>query len=295
MKVLDPSSAWQVGLREGVRVAGWLGVLCCLIVAPGVLRAAQPGDLILNEFNAVTTGNFLGLGSGSDSFLGVVPGNGGNWVELVVVADHLDVRGWTLEWENADLDNNTGRLVFGQSLLWADLRAGTLITIREDDLGAPGFGALPTDLSFDPQAGDWWIHINADDVGHLFKLGFKVDNDGWAMRILDASSPANVVQDFVGENRPLWAGTAVSSSEVGKLKQNPSAAAAFAALQNYDDGDSSTFGSPNTWAGGALVQDLSTLRAQVLAPPAPVPGLLPGLLVLLAALLGFVAFRVLRV
>ena len=52
--------------------------------------------LILNEYNAVSPGNYLD-NSNSDTYWGRVLGNGGDWFELVVTQDHVDVRGWELE------------------------------------------------------------------------------------------------------------------------------------------------------------------------------------------------------
>jgi hypothetical protein len=201
-----------------------------------------------------------------DPFLGVVRGNGGNWIELVVITDHLDIRGWTLEWMNADPD--AGSVVFQPHTIWSDLRSGTIITIREDDLSPPGFGVLLTDLSYDPANGDWWIHANVDDLNVVLQTGFKVDDDDWRMRILDESS--GVVQDWIGEGTALWGGGGgVGNDEVGKLEQDPSAAAATAPpVPAYNDGTTSTFGAPNRWSMNTLEQDFSTLRA-VAAPPIP--------------------------
>ena len=51
-------------------------------------------DVILNEYNAVIGSKFLGGGDGSDSYFGKVEGNGGDWFELVVITDQLDMRNW---------------------------------------------------------------------------------------------------------------------------------------------------------------------------------------------------------
>ena len=244
--------------------------LALLLGSADAAHAGSPGDLILNEFNACGDALFLKNG-GSDSFMGVVQGNGGNWFELVVVADHLDIRGWKLEWQNTDPD--AGSISFQNHSIWSDLRSGTIITIREDDLSPPGFGVLLSDLGYDPQNGDWWIHANVDDLTVLFQTGFKVDDDNWSMRILD--DQATVIQDFVGEATALWAGTGgVGSDEVGKLEENPSAAAATSLpVPLYNDGTTSTFGSENAWNPGSQTQDFSALRESVLVP---VPALGPG-------------------
>jgi hypothetical protein len=211
-----------------------------------------------------------------DSFLGFFQGNGGNWIELVVVADHLDIRGWTLEWHNGDPDQ--GRVSFQSHSIWSDLRSGTIITIREDDLSPPGYGRLLSDLSYDPENGDWWIHANVDDATVVTQFGFKTDNDNWSMRIWDGAvtcpappsvctgvGPTAVIQDWVGEGTGLWGGGGgVGSDEVGKLEQDPSAAAATTPpTPMYNDGTSSTYGSENLWATGTILQDFSALRAVI--------------------------------
>ncbi|MCD8535228.1 MAG: hypothetical protein LR011_10775 [Verrucomicrobia bacterium] len=66
---------------------------------------AQP--IVLNEFNAVGSTRMLKDGA-SDLTLGTVAGNGGNWIEFVVVEDHADIRGLELRWaeETTDLPPN---------------------------------------------------------------------------------------------------------------------------------------------------------------------------------------------
>jgi hypothetical protein len=270
------------------RIPGVLGLiaLALLMGSANLALAGNQGDLILNEINAVSDSNILKDG-GEDSFLGQVQGNGGNWLELVVIADHLDIRAWTLEWANDDPDGGT--VVFSNHSIWSDLRSGTIITIREDDLSPPGYGVLLSDLSYDPTGGDWWIHANVDDEELLAQDGFKVDDDCWRMRILDAESA--VIQGWVGEQdqgppacpaNNLWGGTGnLSNTEVGKLEQDPSRAAAYPPASPYNDGTSSTFGSGNVWQEGVLTQDFSALRDAISVPALTTKGaaLLVGLLV----------------
>ena len=257
---------------------GALG-LCALALIVGSANSAlagSQGDLILNEFNAVGGTFFLGNGS-SDTYFGTVQGNGGNWYELVVITDHLDVRGWTLDWRNADPDS--GSVIFQDNPIWSDLRSGTIITIREDDLAPPGHGVILTDLSYDPMNGDWWIHVNVDDITVVNQFGFKVDNDNWQMRIVDES--LTIIQDWTGESTALWGGTGgVGRDEVGKLEQDPSSAAAFQPpAPAYNDGKTSTFGEENQWMGGAFTQDFCALRDPVLGNPvcAAIPPEVPAI------------------
>ena len=250
----------------------WIG----LSLTPGGAKVAITG-LSGVGVHSITLPSELG-----DPFFGIVRGNGGNWIELVVIADHLDIRGWRLEWMNADLVSNSGTVTFQNHDIWSDLRSGTIITIREDDLSPPGFGVMLSDLSYDPPNGDWWIHANVDDLQVVLQAGFKVDDDDWRMRILD--SGLTVIQDFIGEGTALWGGGGgVGNDEVGKLEQDPSAAAATAPpVPAYNDGTSSTFGSENRWAANSSQQDFSALRDAV---SASVPALTTKGAALLAALL----------
>ena len=59
------------------------------------LSASEP--ILLNEYNAVGGSKFL-KDDKSDSTLGRIEGNGGNWIEFVVTTDHADIRGLQLRW-----------------------------------------------------------------------------------------------------------------------------------------------------------------------------------------------------
>jgi hypothetical protein len=94
---------------------------------------------VLNEYNAVDALGYLGGGTAtgdatgafsSDAFFGRVAGNGGDWMEFVVVTDHVDMRGWRLDWEEV-ADAQFGTVTLSQAPFWADVRAGTILTFTE--------------------------------------------------------------------------------------------------------------------------------------------------------------------
>lgn len=272
----------------------------CLIAPATTLllaSAALGQGLVLTEYNAVGSTKFLQINQtdkdeGFDSWFGRVQGNGGNWVELVVTQDHLDVRGWKLHWAetlNTVTDGTTpwftdgttvakeqGIITFSNNPVWSDLRAGTIITICEfGSEGVVGNRGKDIDLSFEPCRGDWWI--NGVTFGHpeLFttitnKTGdgpgnFSTGNNGWLMEIRDASGNLRMGQR--GEGAAGWGGSGVNSEEAAKLKGQPSD---DSTNLEWDDGDVSHFGTPNSW--GSLVylecrdvQDFSPLRDAVLA------------------------------
>ncbi|MCA9189051.1 MAG: dockerin type I domain-containing protein [Pirellulaceae bacterium] len=159
-------------------------------------------------------------------------GNGGDWIELVVTEDHTDLRGYTLFWAyDSDDDDSAlpileragnnpderGFIRFSSDVSFADLRAGTIITLSEDatldevsdpyPLGPadPLLAAdtnydydLSTDTSFDPYTNhDWNVHYYVDesqlDLGNATQYfeaysDIKVTSDTWQIMVFDASN-----------------------------------------------------------------------------------------------------------
>ena len=206
---------------------------------PGSQNLVREAALILNEYNAVAPDMLLD-NNGIDSYFGRVLGNGGDWFELVVTHDHLNIQNWELE-----ITDDTGGP--GQTMqtftfsptsnLWADLRAGTIITFSD---------TVPTNTSYHPPTGDWWININAPTL--------EVSHRDWQITILDGQD--KIVFGPAGEGiNPV---SMVNNEEVCKLEEDPSQF--IGPLSNYNDGTSSTFGQPNKWAVGSLEQDFTQLR-----------------------------------
>ena len=256
-------------------------ILAVVLGCAGGLNAA---DLILNEYNAVGNNSWLdcdgphcptcgGPPCKEDLFcFGRIEGNGGNWFELVVTRNHLDIRGWQLEWTEDPADPrdpaDAGKLTLTDDLLWTDLRGGTIITFIELDRVAGGWD---TDTSYDPDAGDWWINIATLDYEGMPQTqyvttttnvvgdgpgNFSVGRRNWQLTIRDADS--NVVFGPCGEGAPGEAAD-VSNEEVFKLEEDPGPDI-HPVDSAYRDGTSSTFGHPNIWSGGDNQQDFGLLR-----------------------------------
>ncbi len=215
--------------------------------------------VILNEYNAVASDSFLNGGNAaadddggraSDVYFGRIQGNGGDWFELVVIADHLDMRMWKLDIYDNGLLNVT--LDLTNHPIWSDLRSGTVITVSED---------VPSETSYNPEAGDWWINVQANnsaDGQYIKASNFPVSNNSWQLRIRNAAGA--VVFGPAGEG--VSPNSGVGSTEIFRLKADPSDSIT-ANSSSYDGGkDFSTFGAPNHWGD----QDFSTLRKV-----APVP------------------------
>ena len=216
-------------------------------------------NVILNEYNAVDAAGYLGGGTfaadasgdrASDSYFGRVIGNGGDWFELVVITDHLDMRNWKLDIFQSDVLDET--LDLTDHSIWSDLRSGTIITIGED---------LPSDISYNPAAGDWWIHAQArNDADGLYveASSFPVSSSNWQLQIRDADG-LNV---FGPAGEGISPTSGIGSDEVFKLQTTPSGIITANSADYDGDKKLSTFGEANHWGQ----QNLSLLRTVVPAP-----------------------------
>jgi len=214
---------------------------------------AWAADVILNEYNAVSASSYLNGGDSaadeengraSDVHFGRMRGNGGDWFELVVIKDHLDMRGWQLDlYEGGTLDET---LTLTSHAIWRDLRSGTIITVSED---------VASDISYDPAAGDWWINVQARDNAdglYIERSSFAVSSSNWQLRIRNAAG--TVIFGPAGEGVSPASG--IGGTEVCRLEADPSGTITPAS-DDYDDGsDFSTFGAPNRWGQ----QSVKTLR-----------------------------------
>ena len=211
-------------------------------------RPVWAASLILNEYNGVAPTSLLDNGAKSDPFFGPVQGNGGDWFELVVITDHLDIRGWQVI-----VDDNGGAsvatLTFSQDALLSDLRAGTILTVAEE---------VADDPSYDPATGDWWINFRAGTNGtgaYISATEFDVSNDNTKIEIKTGDGLA-----IFGPAGEAIVGVGVNGREVFKLEADPSALITPTS-DTYRDGTSSSFGAPNVFASGTQTQDFSKLRS----------------------------------
>jgi hypothetical protein len=243
-----------------------LQAVLVLSLLSGTLWAAE---VILNEYSAVGSTDFLGGGDSSadesgghasDTYFGRIPGNGGDWFEMVVIKDHLDVRGWLLDtFNNGKLDKT---LTLTSDPIWKDLRSGTIITVAED---------VPSDVSYDPAAGDWWINVQANkdaDGRYITASSFTVNATNWQLRIRNVGG--TVVFGPAGEG--VSPDVNVSGTEVFRLEAKPTASITPTSKDYDDASDLSTFGAPNRWG----VQDFNELRPVLPPTPASIKVLAPN-------------------
>jgi hypothetical protein len=251
---------------DALRRIAAVRALAALAAVVSLLDIAWASPLALNEYNAVSGSKYLNGGDElvdedgnspppADPFFGRIAGNGGDWFELVVVADGLDLRGWQLE--IADDGQVQPRLAFTDAPLWSSLEAGTIITVAEQ---------VADDPSYDPAGGDWWINVQAADPQdggtgqYITASNFPVSNDDWQLSIYDAAGirvfgPAG--EGIVGDDG-VASGIGVNSREMFALQVSP-AADIGRADPGYNDAIYSSFGQPNT-VMQMTVQDFTPLR-----------------------------------
>ncbi len=241
--------------------------------------SSDNNPVLVNEYNAVESDNFLNGGdasqdseggTASDTFFGRIEGNGGDWFELVVVGlgndgdanpatpvtpvagSSVDMRGWRIEIQSG---GDAETIVLSQAAYWASVPAGTLLTFTESNTKQGGLDTAinkTSDLSGDGYAwSNVWIHdpFFIDQGLSDFGGGIVIDNSDTNLLIYNSS--AELVYGPAGEGVNPASG--VGSDEIFKLEQDPTPAI-DTVFGNYQDGESSSFGGPNEWSGGNSVQ-----------------------------------------
>jgi len=210
----------------------------------------QKPYLILNEYNGVSSSEYL-KGDGNDSYFGRVLGNGGDWIELVVIKDRLDLRSAIIKIEENCQEIFSAKFPLIDTLGF--LRKGTLFTISNE----------PTNMSyfpFSPSSGDWYINFNIDDF---------IDRNG-TFNVGDKNTTITIIREDGAKFRLVKSGEGVigrdilDNKEVFKLRAEPTQESS--PYINYGDDNNSraisTFGSPNSWIdeNGTFTTQQMTIR-----------------------------------
>jgi hypothetical protein len=224
-----------------------------------VLSATSP--IILNEYNAVDAGEFLDGGgqndggAPSDPVLGRIEGNGGQWVEFVVTQT-TDFRGWTLKIEN---DARSRILKLSDHIALSNIAAGTILTFTNSKQTSP------TWLNRTTGSYTWsniWMHdaILIDQAKSTHPAGPTINSNDtrftWsnaADAIIYGPSGESIARKDSNDNGIGDDPVNVGGTEVFKLEANP-ASTVTPLNVNYDDGGTSTFGSPNKWSDNSMTQ-----------------------------------------
>ena len=262
---------------------------------PIVLPASS--EVLINEANAVGVTDFLDQtedpGDGQDTFFERVAGNGGDWLELVVVgngsAGTTDLRGWKIEIvdEAEAVYAADDTIVLSLDSYWAAVPNGTILTITEKTSAEGGLDTwihkvnrLSQSGGSTPNQGGYaWSNIHIFDGIYIdqaqsnFGDGIAISNSNTHFRILKPHP--DVAGQFVLVAGPIGEGIAppegVSDNEVLELEIDPNPAVSSwygegTGAWSYDDGKGSTFGAPNQSAGGTAAQNFGSYQTVNSAP-----------------------------
>ncbi len=236
--------------------------------------------IILNEYNAVGANDFLRGGTATqdgvgvspgptDSFFGRVAGNGGQWVEFVVVGGGsaaspvVDMRGWTIEVLDA---TGTRSIVLSQDPYWQSVVPGTILTFTASNAAS---GGLDTELhrtGARHNLGYLWSNVWVFDPNLIDQSASTITADlgigSDDTRFVVKNPLGNVIYGPSGEGVASAEGTpgvllGVNSTETLRLQANP-APTVDPLFGVYNDADSgSSFGARNVWGSGPTVQSFA--------------------------------------
>jgi hypothetical protein len=237
--------------------------------------------ILLNEYNAVAPDMFLRGGTASqdedgvspgprDSHFGRVLGNGGQWVEFVVVGNGTagsttDMRGWTIEIHGS---NGPRAIKLSQDPYWSNVIAGTILTFTATNSANGGLDTGIHRASALHNLGYVWTNIWAMDPLMVSQadsnvaedLGIDSNDSQFVVRDKDGVVIYGPAGEGVASSDPTNAAAllGVNSREVVRLQQNPGPGI-DPLFGTYNDADSgSSFGAPNAWGNGPTVQSFST-------------------------------------
>jgi len=241
-----------------------------ITIAPG------SSPVILNEYNAVQSDNFLNGGTAAidsdegpaanDSHFGRVAGNGGDWFELVVVGNGMagktNLLNWTIEIgkpDSTDIFSPLTIVTLSDPAVWSSVGNGTILTFIEKNSAAGGLDSEVNRVNELTTTGYAWsnFHLGTPSfisVSNLAEL--DIDSNNTQFVIKDAGG--KIVFGPAGEGVSPLSG--ISGSEIFELENDPSPLIPTTDRDSnttlgYDDGSSgSTFGSPNLFqpSGGTV-------------------------------------------
>lgn len=240
-----------------------------------ILPGSSP--IILNEFNGIAAGEFLGgsgeadPGAAADPFFGRIEGNGGAWVEFVVT-ETTDLRGWTLR---INSDDSMRELKFSDHISLASIPAGTILTLTEENKSTPSRFNIVSNLSTSGIA--WtniWMHdpILIDQAASTHPSTPAIGSNNTVVTWLDGSDA--IVYGPSGESIALRDSNGnnigdqlvgVSDTEIFRLEANPTPTTTPLNI-NYDDAGTSSFGAANVWNSGAMTQSFAAYLAASTPP-----------------------------
>lgn len=111
------------------------------------------------------------------------------WIELLVITDNTDMRGWSLRDNNSSQTSWQPGITFTTNALWNNLRAGTVIMVWSRGVESDGSTAHPSDVN----KNDGYIEVSAQNTTY-FSGGSFGSSPTWAGNSLNIAGGGDVIE-----------------------------------------------------------------------------------------------------
>lgn len=140
-----------------------LATLCLLCLFPLTAVYAQP--IVVSEYYSTSSSNGVG-----------------EWTELLVLSDNVDLRNYILTDNNSGQTTAQGGVRFRPTLFWQHVRKGTVIVIRHRD------EAIPEDVD----AWDGYLEIEATNATYFDQI--MLASGSWDIAALNIASAGDILE-----------------------------------------------------------------------------------------------------
>jgi hypothetical protein len=111
------------------------------------------------------------------------------WIELLIITDNTDIRGWTIRDNNASQTSWQTAITFQNHALWNNLRSGTVIMIWNRLISTTSV----THVMLDVNKADGYIELSAQD-GTYFTGGAFGTSPSWAGASLNIAGGGEIIE-----------------------------------------------------------------------------------------------------
>lgn len=169
------------------------------------LWAQSPNDIIINEYRINDDGTTQYATLGGRPIVG-------DWLELLVVKNNLDIRGWRVTDNNTKTGTNEGSLIFPNTSNFASLPMGTYILIVAEQNATNDANFIPEDT--DPSDKKMILYVGGSTLDVSTDPGFNIGVTDDDLVILDGSGTPTDFTDDVGIDF-VAEGTSVTPASFG--------------------------------------------------------------------------------
>ncbi|MCC7429684.1 Ig-like domain-containing protein, partial [bacterium] len=146
-------------------------------------------SVIINEYTVNDAGTTTYSTIGKTVF--------GDWIELLVVQNGVDLRNWRLTDNNTKTLLNEGSIIFPDNAIFANIPAETLILLLTTN-NAANSANFPTDDT-DFSDGKMLFYVGNGNLNTSLDNGFDVSNNNDSITLLDGNGTNSATSDFADD------------------------------------------------------------------------------------------------